>query len=694
MLGHEGEGSLLSALKTRGWSNSLMCGKRPGARGFCFFSIVVDLTEEGLEHIDDIIKLMFQYINMLNEQGPTEWIYNEYRDMANVSFRFMEKQQPCAYVTSKVQALQEYPMNEVLCASCLFKQWKPDLINWVMEYLKPQNIRVHAVAKTYEKMANETESWYGTKYTKERIPEEIINTWKDASHNLELRLPNKNEFLVKRLDIKPHGDNIEEFPKVIEDTSFVRLWFKQDTEFLVPKARMMFDFISPFAYLDPISCNLSYMFVQLFRDSFTEYVYPAELAGLQWDLRNTKYGINLVIGGYDDKQCLLLEKIIDRMIHLKIDPKRFEILKENYIRNLKNFAAEQPYQHAVYYLAVLLAEQAWMKEELLEATAYVTLDRVQEFISLLFSKLHVECLIHGNVIEEEALHAVRLIESKLKSAMHVTPLWQKQLILYHEIKLEDGCHFLFEAENKLHKSSCTEVYYQTGMQSTKSNMFLELLAQIISEPCYNTLRTEEQLGYIVFSHIRRSNGTQGLKIIVQSDKQPQFVEERIDLFLDSMFDHVSTMSEEQFEKHKNAVATLRLEKPKMLSSLSDIFWSEIIGQQYNFDRANIEVAYLKTITQEQLTDFFKEAIYSEARRKLSVHIISTAADSGESAAENILKLDNKRKETSKESEDIPASRKIKKIDNILSFKLSQSLYPLLEPYVHEFPRKGIHSSKL
>jgi len=35
---------------------------------------------------------------------------------------------------------------------------------------------------------------------------------------------------------------------------------------------------------------------------------------------------------------------------------------------LKNFAAEQPYQHAVYYLVALLAEQAWLKEELLEAT--------------------------------------------------------------------------------------------------------------------------------------------------------------------------------------------------------------------------------------------------------------------------------------------------------------------------------------
>lgn len=38
-----------------------------------------------------------------------------------------------------------------------------------------------------------------------------------------------------------------------------------------------------------------------------------------------------------------------------------------YIRALKNFSIEQPYQHAVYYLAVLLTEHSWTKQELLAA---------------------------------------------------------------------------------------------------------------------------------------------------------------------------------------------------------------------------------------------------------------------------------------------------------------------------------------
>lgn len=73
----------------------------------------------------------------------------------------------------------------------------------------------------------------------------------------------------------------------------------------------------------------------------------------------------------------------------------------------------------------------------------LTVDRLQQFISQLLSKVHVECLIHGNATITEAIDTVRLIESKLTSSVpHITPLLHRQLILYREIKLEDGKHII------------------------------------------------------------------------------------------------------------------------------------------------------------------------------------------------------------------------------------------------------------
>jgi len=198
-------------------------------------------------------------------------------------------------------------------------------------------------------------------------------------------------------------------------------------------------------------------------------------------------------------------------------------------------------------------------------------------------------------------------------------------------------------------------------------MVLELFCQIITEPCFNILRTQEQLGYIVFSGIRRSNGAQGLRVIVQSDRHPAFVDQRIEQFLIQMKSHLEEMSEEEFERHKEALAAQRLEKPKRLSALSARYWSEITLQQYNFDRANIEVAYLRTLTKSDIINFYQDMISPESphRHKLSVHVVSTA-EGGAGASDNSEQIESK----------------AVKIENITQFKSSQSLFPLVQPYIN------------
>ncbi|KYN28455.1 Insulin-degrading enzyme, partial [Trachymyrmex cornetzi] len=536
LLEHEGEGSLLSSLRAKGWCISLTCGLSYSVRSFSIFNIETDLTEEGIKHIEDIVLMVFQYINMLNSKGPIKWIYEEYRDIDNMDFRFKGKSSAENHVKFTARALQNYPMNEILCPHI---DWRPDVIEEIMKYLKPQNVRIYILAKEYENITNEIECWYGTKYRKVKVSKETMDMWNSPGFNDELKLPPKNEFIPTTFDLKVQQTNliknIFRFPFILEDTSFVRLWYKQYGAFSVPTARMNFYFSSPFVFMDPLSYNSTYLFVKLFHDSLNEDIYAADLAGLESKLDIFNSGITLSLNGYNDKQRVMLEKIMDRMINFKVDPKMFEIRKEEYIRSLKDFAAEEPYEQAVSYLTALLAKQHWLNEELLEATTYLNVEGFQRFIQQLFSKVHVECLINGNVTKTEATDILKLIESKLTTGVpNIVPLLEQQLVMPREIKLENGCHFLFEAENNFHKNSCTVVYYPTGLQSTESNMLLELLVQIIKGPCYDTFRTKEQLGYSAFSDRRESNATQGLRISVISDKHPQYVEKRINLFLDSM----------------------------------------------------------------------------------------------------------------------------------------------------------------
>ncbi|KAG8271131.1 hypothetical protein J6590_069507 [Homalodisca vitripennis] len=135
-----------------------------------------------------------------------------------------------------------------------------------------------------------------------------------------------------------------------------------------------------------------------------------------------------------------------------------------------------------------------------------------------------------------------------------------------------------------------------------------------------------------------------------------------------MKDQLKGMTEEEFDRHKEALAAQRLEKPKRLSSLSARFWAEITSQQYNFDRAHIEVDYLRTLTKEDVINFYKDLISAESphRHKLSVHVVSTAEGG---AGNNNSTLDYEQP-------------KAVKIEDVTRFKSSQSLFPLVQPFIN------------
>uniref|UniRef100_A0A8C3CB21 Insulin degrading enzyme n=1 Tax=Cairina moschata TaxID=8855 RepID=A0A8C3CB21_CAIMO len=601
LIGHEGPGSLLSELKAKGWVYTLVGGQKEGARGFMFFIINVDLTEEGLLHVEDIILHMFQYIQKLRTEGPQEWVFQECKDLNAVAFRFKDKERPRGYTSKLGGMLHYYPIEEVLAAEYLLEEFRPDLIEMVLDKLRPENIRVAIVSKSFEGKTDRTEDWYGTQYKQEAISDEVIKKWQNADLNGKFKLPMKNEFIPTNFEILPLEKDATQYPALVK----------------------------------------------------------------------------LSVKGYNDKQHILLKKIIEKMATFEIDEKRFEIIKEAYMRSLNNFRAEQPHQHAMYYLRLLMTEVAWTKDELKEALDDVTLPRLKAFISQLLSRLHIEALLHGNITKQAALGIMQMVEDTLIEHAHTKPLLPSQLVRYREVQLPDRGWFVYQQRNEVHNNCGIEIYYQTDMQSTSENMFLELFCQIISEPCFNTLRTKEQLGYIVFSGPRRANGIQGLRFIIQSEKPPHYLESRVEAFLKTMEKCIEDMSEEAFQKHIQALAIRRLDKPKKLSAECAKYWGEIISQQYNFDRDNIEVAYLKTLTKDDIIQFYKVllAIDAPRRHKVSVHVLAREMDScpvvGEFPCQNDVNL-----------APAPPLPQPSVIENMTEFKRSLPLFPLVKPHIN------------
>jgi insulysin len=79
----------------------------PGTPGI--FNCQIRLTEDGLKNYKEIVKVFFQYISLLKETPPQEWIFQEQKGLADVDFKFKQKT-PASRFTSKISAVMQTPL--------------------------------------------------------------------------------------------------------------------------------------------------------------------------------------------------------------------------------------------------------------------------------------------------------------------------------------------------------------------------------------------------------------------------------------------------------------------------------------------------------------------------------------------------------------------------------------------------------
>ena len=165
-------------------------------------------------------------------------------------------------------------------------------------------------------------------------------------------------------------------------------------------------------------------------------------------------------------------KIFTKLTEYQVDEERLEILKETYVRGLENFRMEQPHSHAKYYNDALLAQRMWTKEELLSCVGDITASKIQSFISDMFSNIHIECSMFGNLTPSKALEYIHFSEGILVKGFDSKPLPQYQCTKDSEYFLNNGTSAFQTITNYFHKTSCIENIYQVGVQNTRDNICL------------------------------------------------------------------------------------------------------------------------------------------------------------------------------------------------------------------------------
>ena len=215
------------------------------------------------------------------------------------------------------------------------------------------------------------------------------------------------------------------------------------------------------------------------------------------------------------------------------------------------------------------------------------------------------------------------------------------------------------ARNPKEGNHCAEAYWQLGPATVHSYGMAELLEQVMFEPCFDSLRTKQALGYTVRCGSRLTRGVAGFAVTVKgsavsaadADARIEGFMDRFAAYLDAGGDPSGTsqgkdkdedtgtngggLSDADFAAHRDSLVSQKMELDDSLGDEAYRHWAEIVSgrataSSCGFQSHEREAAFLRTVTKAQFVAFYRRHFLrgGAGRRRLSVQVSSAAEPTG------------------------------------------------------------------
>ena len=214
IINFSGKGSLIEHLIKKDLSTKLSSDIIEEHEGFSIYSISLELTNKGLHNVNEVILVIFSYINYVKNREIDNNLYNEIKDILNINFQFSEKDKSIGqYLGLLSNTMFKVNYEDILSAYSTIEDIQEDLIKaYIKNNLTPENALIF-IGSTIEdkpddinfkfdldrKNKYELESWYMTKYIMRDLNKNEISTYNklNISLNNEFLIRPKNPYITK-----------------------------------------------------------------------------------------------------------------------------------------------------------------------------------------------------------------------------------------------------------------------------------------------------------------------------------------------------------------------------------------------------------------------------------------------------------------------------------------------------------------
>ena len=594
LLGHEGEGSVLAFLKEKGWAESLSAGRSLSTPFESSMVIQIGLTRTGLLHIDDITQAILHYMELLKKQPLPNYLLTEQQQLSDMAFRFMEHGRISDYVVQLSTNLLHYPAQEAIYGDYIWKPVSPEQLAPYLDALSASKMLRTLIAPGVK--TDMEEAWYST-------PMQIRPSSYQADAAFEeelaaLHLPAANPFIPD--DFAVYAEAEQASPIQLEAEPGFEFWYYPEHEFHRPKARIITQLFQQQLALSAKTQMAAQLYVRAVNENLNTYSYPAYLAGLGYSLNVTPQALQLMVSGYQDKLPNMMERVLAAMATPQITEQQFDRYKASLQRRLENQLKSKPYERSIAELKQWLYQPSFAETQLLAALEEVTLEDAISFGQTLQQSSATRLYVHGNLNREQSHAIAHQLKTQYPPAASETVTTRITRVPAGQFQHEMGLD---------HQDTNITLYIQGADNSDITRARMALLGQILSAPYYQYMRTEQQLGYIVFAAVYPQRTVPGLVFIVQSPGiAPQKLMDHSITFWKQFESRLAAMSDAEFQSFKDGLTSKLLEPPKNMGEKATRYWREIDNGRTTFDTNKAIAALVKDLTLTDIRTLYRDLL--------------------------------------------------------------------------------------
>jgi len=324
-----------------------------------------------------------------------------------------------------------------------------------------------------------------------------------------------------------------------------------------------------------------------------------------------------VLGGYSANMLTLLQDLGSRLKEVTIDEKTFASIKERMRRGLRNARFAQPFRQARYYRNQLLVVPNFSRDALERELEAVTLPVLRNFAAQLYDRVYLQGVVLGNLAPAAAASAVRRMLGALDAG--VLPEAER---LENEVRvLPRGSNYVFTDRLRIN-NSFGGMYYQIGRTNPRLRGAALVISRPLREKFYFNMRTQQQLGYIVYASMGQIKKTLSFNFLVQSGAYPaDRLLARIKAYIPKFVDEFGRLTREEFEKYRKAVIEAKLQRSKNLSEAAErLFWIAFENDE-KFDHVSEDIRAVEALTREEVEEILHNFMLGRGKRRLTIRLI-------------------------------------------------------------------------